>query len=811
MKALSATLLLTTLLAVVLNSCAPSEPITTMPSASPQLTSQPSPTPSEDLQRVAIVVTNSDDSGPGSLSEALLQTQPGDTILFDPTAFPPQNPATIMLEGSLPPLDQGYITIDASDAGVILDGSRLTGNDAFGLDIISSGNIIRGLQFTGFSGYAIGLFDGAQDNLIGGDPNIGTAPSGQGNHIFSNGIGINIWDAETSHNTITGNFIGTNVHGMAGLGNGTGIYFIEGSNHTIGPDNVIAFNTEFGIAITSANSIGNTITRNNIHSNTQFDIYLQEGANRSLQPPMIDELDLSAGIVRGRTCHACTVEVFSIQQDGSLFFEASAEADSDGGFVANRQIPFLGQEVTLTATNADGNTSTFSAPMLGASPLGSLQENNQHPLTPFIPLPADELADNRLGDMTSLLNDVHTADDAASYLAMSNSFGFTHKRLSLDFFDWSEVIASDPPAYSRFEVNPIHDQLITDLAESGVTLTYALVFWDDQIEPGQSGYARFRIEEEVERYLEYVRFIVRHFRDRITYYEILNETFFGPGDFTQQNIELDDYIEVVRRASELIHSEDPNARVVVGSAPAMFDADCAAYQLAILSSDVIMPLVDAVAWHTGSYPMELGGPINYLYHFPETPILIEETAQAHGFSGEFIAEELAWPTGINPSPSTPWFMYSETLAAKYYGRSIVEHQARGHITSIAGGAYESGLPKMTVIANLATLLAGVDPVTLDLTVDSESDEIVMYPFAYENGGLMIALWLDGFAADEAEIAVPATLTIPDLASAEVKGIDILTGLEQRLRSHHTETGLQIPDIIIKDYPIILLVTLTEDT
>jgi hypothetical protein len=449
--------------------------------------------------------------------------------------------------------------------------------------------------------------------------------------------------------------------------------------------------------------------------------------------------------------------------------------------------------------------------MLGATHLSLLQEDTHHPLSPFIPLPADKLADNRIGDMMSLLNDIHTADDAASYLAMSNSFGFKHKRLSLDFFDWSEVIASDPPAYSRFEVNPIHDQLITDLAESGVTLTFALVFWDEQIEPGQSGYARFRVEEEVERYLEYTRFIVRHFRGRIKYYEILNESFFGPGDFTQQNIELDDYIEVVRRVSELIHSEDPDAHVVAGSAPAMFDADCAAYQLAIFSSDVIMPLVDAVAWHTGSYPMAFGGPINYLYRVPETPILIEETARAHGFKGEFFAEELAWPTGVNPSPSTPWFMYSETLAAKYYGRSIVEHQARGHITSIAGGAYETGFPKMTVIANLATLLAGADPVALDLTVESESNDIVTYAFTYEDGGLMVALWLDGFATDEAVITVPATLTIPDNTLGEVMGIDILIGLQQQLRTNQTETGLHIPDILIRDYPIILLVTPTEDT
>ena len=799
MKDRSTPLLLITLLVVILNSCGPSETITPIPTSSPQ------PTSSEALKNIIIVVSNSDDSGSGSLREALMQAQQGDTILFDPAIFPPDEPNTIVLNRNLPPLGSGTLTLDGSDAGIILDGSRLTGNDAFGLDVTSSGNIIRGLQFTGFSGYAIGLFNGARDNLIGGDPSIGAGPSGQGNQIFSNGIGINIWDAETSRNTITGNFIGTNIQGLAGLGNNTGIYFIEGSDHTIGPDNVIAFNTEYGITITNPTLTGITITRNNIHSNTPVDLHLQEGANLGLDPPLVTRLGLVAGRIEGLTCPTCTVEVFSVQQDGSLFFETSSEADSIGSFVATSQSDLMGQELTLTATDPEGNTSAFSPLVLGATPAGSLQENNHCPLSAFVPLPANELADNRIGDMTSLRNDVQTIDDAAQYLDMSNQFGFKHKRLSLDFFDWSEVIASDPPAYSTFEVNPIHDQLITDLAQSGVTILYGLVFWDDQIDPEQSGYARFRIEEEVERYLDYVRFIVRHFRGRIKYYEILNESFFGPGDFTQQNIELDDYIEVVRRASEVIRFEDPDARVVVGSAPAMFDADCAAYQLAILSSDVIMPFVDAVAWHTGSYPVDLGGPINHLYRFPETPILIEETAQEHGFRGEFIAEELCWPTEVNPSPSTSWFMYSETIAAKYYGRSIVEHQARGHITSIAGGAYESGYPKMTVIANLATLLAGAEPIELDLTLESESDAIVAYAFKYKDGGLMLALWLDGFASDEAKIAVPATLTIPNYTQKKIIGVDILIGLQQQLHASITESGLQISDIFVRDYPIIILV------
>lgn len=73
-----------------------------------------------------ITVTSPADSGPGTLRQALLDAQSGDTILFDASVFPPSNPVTITLtSGGLPSLSQGGVTIDASNAGVILDGSQL--------------------------------------------------------------------------------------------------------------------------------------------------------------------------------------------------------------------------------------------------------------------------------------------------------------------------------------------------------------------------------------------------------------------------------------------------------------------------------------------------------------------------------------------------------------------------------------------------------------------------------------------------------------------------------------------------------------
>jgi hypothetical protein len=70
-------------------------------------------------------VTSTADSGSGTLRACLENAVSGDLIDFDTAVFPPGAPVTITLTSGLPDLDDGNVTIDASDAGVILDGSGI--------------------------------------------------------------------------------------------------------------------------------------------------------------------------------------------------------------------------------------------------------------------------------------------------------------------------------------------------------------------------------------------------------------------------------------------------------------------------------------------------------------------------------------------------------------------------------------------------------------------------------------------------------------------------------------------------------------
>ncbi len=184
--------------------------LTAAPISTLEATTPPTPMPGE-----TIVVGSAADSGPGTLRQALLDGQPGDIITFDPAIFPPAAPQTISVTSALPQISQGYLTVDASDAGVILDGSQLPRDTWItGLDIVSDGNTIRGLQVLNFTGVGIVVAAHGQHNTIGGDRNTGAGPIGQGNLSSGNNFGIGLWDY-AANNVVTGNLVGTDASGTA--------------------------------------------------------------------------------------------------------------------------------------------------------------------------------------------------------------------------------------------------------------------------------------------------------------------------------------------------------------------------------------------------------------------------------------------------------------------------------------------------------------------------------------------------------------------------------------------------------------------
>lgn len=278
-------------------------------------------------------VTNTNDSGAGSLRQAILDANGHgglDNISFN---IPGPGVRTITPATELPAIT-GPLTIDGytqpgSSANTLASGDNavllieisgaLVGNAGNGLVLgpTAPGSTVRGLVINRFAGN--GILIQSNGNTVAGNF-IGTDASGTGalgnsldgislqassntiggttttarNIISANGRhGISLGGGTTvaQNNLVQTNFIGTDVTGAQLLGNGgDGVYAISATNNMIGgtisragtpPANVIAGNAGSGVGV-DAGVTGLAIKGNSIHSNGGLGIDLnRDGPTRN--------------------------------------------------------------------------------------------------------------------------------------------------------------------------------------------------------------------------------------------------------------------------------------------------------------------------------------------------------------------------------------------------------------------------------------------------------------------------------------------------------------------------------------------------
>ncbi|HEY45078.1 MAG TPA: right-handed parallel beta-helix repeat-containing protein [Anaerolineae bacterium] len=813
MKSYFSAIFLCTLFLAACTSTPTSTSITVLPTVIPTdiPTQPPTSTPSDTLtptplpQGKTIIVTSTSDSGPGTLRQALQDAQPYDTIIFHPAVFPPDAPATINVSSELPHIRVSNLTLDASEAGVILDGSNVPGGWVAGLQIVSSeANTVRGLQVSNFSGPGIAISGEARFNVIGGDRGIGSGPFGQGNQFSHNAVGIDLSVEGTSLNIIVGNLIGTDAAGVDSLGNNkAGIWIYEGAHgNTIGPDNVIAHNFGYGILMHDPGTLQNTITQNSIHDNDSLGIALWSGSNAELALPGIFDFDLSAGTVTGATCSNCTVEIFSDSSDEGATYEGRTTADDSGVFSFEKDVSFMGPNLTATTTDADGNTSKFSPPTSGPSASQILQQGNDLPRVQFLPKQSGELADNRIGisygGLWQLDNWEVPLDEAITYGV---------KRVDMSLYELEPPI--DWSTGTEFAIPPEADRFIDGLAENGIAMNLILHFWD------KAGHAageelstpRFQDDEQVREFLEYVRFVVRHFKGRIRYYTIWSEPD-NCGDGGIKCVLPRDYIELARQTIPVIRQEDSEARVVSAPNVLFFGRD---HLFEVLRSDVAQ-LFDVISWHPiydAAPNIEFFG--NYYYEYPSIIQEIKQTASAHGFAGEYWGTELTWNSleicnfpGCRGVGQTWDIQETDLHVAKYYARGIV--MELGLDVGVGLGGFTERAPwSYPTMRNLSTVMAGSMPTDLGVQFESTATNIMDFGFVLPNGDRLFALWTNGTAVED-DPGVSTTLTFDDLSSRQVVAVDVIHGIEQQMTTESLNGDLVLRNLLVKDYPIILRLT-----
>jgi hypothetical protein len=341
-------------------------------------------------------VTNTTDSGPGSLRQAITDantTAGADTINFNiPASTDPGCNATngvcrISPATGLPSITEA-VTIDGYSQSGASPNTLATGNNAR-LKIVLRGKYDdfnqSGLTITGSNSVVKGL-------II--------------NRWSSNGVFVDNFDNITgaSGNRIKGNFIGTDYKGTIDRGNRfNGVFILQAANNVVGGTspsarNLISRNGLTGVSVDgSVAATGNRILGNSIFNNDGRGINLLSeredangatpndegdadvGPNNLQNKPVITSATTSSGqtTIRGTLnstpSATFTIEFFSsfdpdpsgADPEGETFIGSKLVSTDASGNATFRFSPTtavaVGRQITATATrNATGDTSEFS-------------------------------------------------------------------------------------------------------------------------------------------------------------------------------------------------------------------------------------------------------------------------------------------------------------------------------------------------------------------------------------------------------------------------------------------------------------------
>jgi hypothetical protein len=405
-------------------------------------------------------------------------------------------------------------------------------------------------------------------------------------------------------------------------------------------------------------------------------------------------------------------------------------------------------------------------------------------------------------------------------------------------FQWCYV---EPNEKGKYYIDPRADQAMTETVKNGANVIMALDYgnWLYDAETPRKNYTtRDWVEQHSKRlaslptaspealqgYLNYTRFMTRHFCDRVRYFEIWNEengghdVNYGWGETPE---DAHEFMKLVKATAPVIRKECPKCKIMLGATGGFGLAQLDFIKACL--DDGAGPLVDAIGFHP-FYDTDLGS--EYYTTFPQRIRELKTYAQGHGFKGEYMATENNW--SLFPQLGFSYEHGGEMRQTKSILRTFVTNLGLGIYSlycetwntsfpwnlglfrgTFASNPLSTVMPAASYYAfrTLATVMEEALPTEVGISFSGRQADYETFAFRRPSGEVMVSVALAGSTSDGPARRLKTTVSVKNLKAQKVTVIDLLNGFEQELRWEQKGNDLVVPDLNIPDYPVLIRLTL----
>lgn len=376
----------------------------------------------------------------------------------------------------------------------------------------------------------------------------------------------------------------------------------------------------------------------------------------------------------------------------------------------------------------------------------------------------------------------------------------------------------------QYDIDSVADQVITESSKRGMQIVMTLGYGNWLYAPSpKSNFASGLwviprdpppapvTAEYLEAYKNYVRVMVRHFRDRVHYFEIWNEP--NVPYSWPQGPNVQEFAQLVKAAAPVIRAEAPNAKIILGSlsgSPSRYEVEREHRWLYDCMDQGLGSLVDVIGWHP-FYNVDPDS--DYFRRYPSLVRDFQAYARAHGFKGAYMATEINWGTwpgemrkakiflrafvtnlGLGVAP----FLNNAFDGSIYWNMSLLRNtfsQQPYNVVMPEAGYY--------AIRSLATVMEGTSVTTASVTFSDMTIPYSTYAFNVDGKGLLVAVMMPGSSDNDFSRYRQSDITVKNYRASAIRGIDLINGTEQDLRYEQRGDDVVIRGMRIQDYPLIL--------